>query len=110
MPTGLILLYVAHMGLYYFECSHSVYCIMTSTNVVLLCLLVRLTKTPTWSQKPSRVEPMALTPPPTCQLRDSSSRRHPEYSGVLFAMQHSVQHKKKLGEKERERERECERN
>lgn len=31
---------------------------------------------------------------PTCQLRDSSSRRHLGYSGVLFTMQHSVQHKK----------------
>lgn len=36
---------------------------------------------------------------PTCQLRDSSSRRHLGYSGVLFTMQHSVQHKK--WEKER---------
>lgn len=47
---------------------------------------------------------MALTLP-TCQLRDSSSRRHLGYSGVLFTMQHSVQHKKKKFEKERERAR-----
>lgn len=39
----------------------------------------------------------------TCQLRDSSSRSHLGYSGVLFTMQHSVQHKKN-----RERARECE--
>lgn len=38
---------------------------------------------------------------PTCQLRDSSSRRHLGYSGVLFTMQHSVQHKN-------ERKSECE--
>lgn len=52
-------------------------------------------KTPALSQRPSKAELMALTQP-TCQLRDSSSRRRLGYSGVLFTMQHSVQHKKKI--------------
>lgn len=60
-------------------------------------------KTPAWSLRPSRVELTALIQP-TCQPRDSSSRQHLGYSGVLFTMQHSVQHTK-LGEKERERAR-----
>lgn len=62
-------------------------------------------KTPAWSQKPSKVELTASTLP-TCQPRDSSSRRHLGYSGVLFTMQHSVQHKKIR--RERAKESECE--
>lgn len=63
----------------------------------------RLMKTPAWSQRPSKVELTALTQP-TCQPRDSSSRRHLGYSGVLFTMQHSVQHKKIRRERARESE------
>lgn len=60
-------------------------------------------KTPAWSQRPSKAELTALTQP-TCQPRDSSSRRHLGYSGVLFTMQHSVQHKKIRRERARESE------
>lgn len=73
------------------------------SNLVLICFSHRLMKTPAWSQRPSRAELTALTQP-TCQPRDSSSRWHLACSGVLFTMQHSVQHKK-LGAKERERAR-----
>lgn len=65
----------------------------------------RLMKMPALSQRPSRAELMGLTQP-MCQPRDSSSRWHLGYSGVLFTMQHSVQHKKIRSE--RTRERECE--
>lgn len=69
----------------------------------LVFLPLRLTKTTPWSQRPSKAELTASTQP-TCQPRDSSSRRHPGSSGVSFTMQHSVL-QKKLGEKERERAR-----
>lgn len=69
----------------------------------LVCFSSRSMKTPAWSRRASRAELTALTQP-TCQPRDSSSRWHLGYSGVLFTMQHSVQHKK-LGAKERERAR-----
>lgn len=65
-------------------------------------------KMPALSQRPSRAELMGLTQP-TCQPRDSSSRWHLGYSGVLFTMQHSVQHKKKI-RSERTRESESVRN
>lgn len=70
----------------------------------MICFSSRSMKMPALFQRPSRAELMGLTQP-TCQPRDSSSRWHLGYSGVLFTMQHSVQHKKKLGAKERERER-----
>lgn len=73
-----------------------------SVNAPFTRLSFRSMKTPTWSRRPSRAELTASTQP-TCQPRDSSSRRHLGYSGVLFTMQHSVQHIKKLGEKGRER-------
>lgn len=63
----------------------------------------RLMKTAAWSQRPSKAELTALTQP-MCQPRDSSSRRHLGYSGVLFTMQHSVQHKKIRRERARESE------
>lgn len=69
----------------------------------LVFLPLRLTKTTPWSQRPSKAELTASTQP-TCQPRDSSSRRHLGSSGVSFTMQHSVL-QKKLGEKERERAR-----
>lgn len=55
----------------------------------LVFFIFRSMKTTPWSQRPSKAELMALTQP-TCQLRDSSSRRHPGSSGVSFTMQHSV--------------------
>lgn len=77
---------------------------------VLFCVIIhfaccssRSMKTPAWSRRPSKVELTASTPP-TCQPRDSSSRRHLGYSGVLFTMQHSVQHKKIRRERARESE------
>lgn len=69
----------------------------------LVFFIFRSMKTTPWSQRPSKAELMALTQP-TCQPKDSSSRRHPGSSGVSFTMQHSVL-QKKLGEKERERAR-----
>lgn len=49
----------------------------------LVFLPLRLTKTTPWSQRPSKAELTASTQP-TCQPRDSSSRRHPGSSGVSF--------------------------
>lgn len=40
------------------------------------CLMFRLMKTPAWFRRRSRGERTASIPPPTCQQRGSSSRRH----------------------------------
>lgn len=72
-------------------------------KIPLLCFSPRSMKTPAWSQLAYRAELTALTQP-TCQPRDSSSSQHLGYSGVLFTMQHSVQHKKIRSERTRESE------
>lgn len=70
----------------------------------LVLLSFRLRKTTPWSPRPTKAE-LTTSTRPTCQPRDSSSRRHPGSSGVSFTMQQSVLQKKKLGAKERERAR-----
>lgn len=82
-----------------------IYCHVCCT-LLMPCRFVfsfRSMKTPAWSRRPSRAGLTALTQP-TCQPRDSTSRRHLGYTGVLFTMQHSVQHKKIRRERARESE------
>lgn len=65
------------------------------------CLMFRLMKTPAWFRRRSRGERTASIPPPTCQQRGSSSRRH--LGSLEFCLRCSTLFNIKQIRRERER-------